>query len=64
MDESRSWKPREVIDRHSVDDMRYWSERMGVTEDELREAIADVGPRVAAVATVFGCVVTDGEVRC
>jgi len=56
-DEPRSWKPKVVIDRRSADDMRHWSERFGVSEDELREAIGQLGPRTATLATQFGCVV-------
>lgn len=37
--EPRSWKPRNVIDRRNAEDLRYWSERFGVSEEELREAI-------------------------
>jgi hypothetical protein len=60
-DEPRSWTPKEVIDRRSADDMRHWSERFGVSEDELREAICEVGPRTATLATQFGCVVPAEE---
>ena len=63
MDEPRSWKPREVIDRKSADDVRYWSRRFGVDEDELRSVIAEKGPRVAALATEFGCVVEAADLR-
>jgi hypothetical protein len=34
-----------------------------VDEEELRETITHVGPSAAAVATVFGCHLKDGEVR-
>jgi hypothetical protein len=37
--EPRSWKPRKTIDRRNSQDLRYWSERFGVSEEELREAI-------------------------
>jgi hypothetical protein len=37
------------------------SERFGVGEDELREAIGEVGPRTAALATRFACVVPPEE---
>ena len=63
MEEARIWKPREVIDRKSADDVRYWSERFGVDEDELRSAIAEKGPRVATLATEFGCVVEAQALR-
>jgi hypothetical protein len=46
-DEPRSWKPKDVVYRHSADDLRHWSERFGVSEDELRRAISEVGPRTA-----------------
>lgn len=61
-DEPRSWKPREVIDRHSGDDLRYWCSRFGVTEDDLRQAIAEEGPRTAALATRFGRVISTEEI--
>jgi hypothetical protein len=38
--------------------------RFKVDEDELLRVVTEVGQRTAAVATVFGCVVEDGEVRC
>jgi hypothetical protein len=60
-DEPRSWKPKEVIDRHNADDLRHWSKRFGVSEDELREEICNVGPRTATLATRFGCVVPPEE---
>jgi hypothetical protein len=63
MDESRSWKPREVIDRHRGDDIRYWADRFGVEEAELLEAISAKGPRVATLATEFGCVVSAEDLR-
>lgn len=62
-EEPRSWKPREVIDRRSAEDLRYWSERLGVDEGTLRETIAEVGPRAAAVATELGCVLPADELR-
>jgi hypothetical protein len=37
--EPRSWKPRKVIDQRNAEDLRYWSERFGVSQEELREAI-------------------------
>jgi uncharacterized protein DUF3606 len=55
----RSWKPKLVIDPHSVNDMRQWSKRFGVSENDLRAAIGEVGPRTATLATHFGCVVPD-----
>jgi hypothetical protein len=63
MDEPRSWKPREVIDRKSADDVRYWSARFGVAKDELLAVIAEKGPRIAALATEFGCVVEPAALR-
>lgn len=60
-DEPRTWKPRAVIDRHSPDDIRYWSQRFCISEDDLREAIAEIGPRSAALATRFGCVISAEE---
>jgi hypothetical protein len=56
-DEHKSWKPREIVDRHKPDDIRYWSERFRISEDELREAVAEIGPRTAALATRFAYVV-------
>jgi len=62
--EDRSWKPRAEIDVSSAHDMRYWAGKFSVSEDALREAVEEVGPNVRSVATEFGCIVTDGEVRC
>jgi hypothetical protein len=39
-------------DRINVDqdyELRYWSERLGVTPAQLRQAVEDVGPMVAKV---------------
>jgi Protein of unknown function (DUF3606) len=46
--ESRSWKPRDVDDQHNAADLRYWSGRFGVSEQELREAIDTRRPIVKA----------------
>jgi len=62
--EPRSWKPSDKIDVSSKRDLRYWADRFHVSEDALREAVEEVGVNVRSVATEFGCVVTDGDVKC
>jgi Protein of unknown function (DUF3606) len=37
--ELRYWKPTEGMERRKAEDLRYWSERFGVSAEELREAI-------------------------
>jgi hypothetical protein len=52
--EAKSWKPRATIDVRKKRDVRYWSERLGVTREELAVIVEEVGERAAAVATVAG----------
>jgi hypothetical protein len=62
--EARTWKPRDEINPRDRREVRYWARRFHTDEDELLRVVTEVGARTAAVATVFGCVVGDGEVRC
>ena len=50
MSEDRHWAVREIDigDRRQVS---YWSRRFGVSPDELINAVDEVGPSAAAVAT-------------
>jgi len=54
--EPKSWQPRDTIDLNRGSDVRYWTERLGVTPEELSVIVAEVGDRAAAVATVAGVV--------
>jgi hypothetical protein len=45
----RGPRDRSRIDVHQSHELRYWSQKFGVTEDELRKAVADVGPMADAV---------------
>jgi hypothetical protein len=40
---------RDRINVNQQHELRYWSEKFGVTPDELRQAVQDVGPTVAKV---------------
>jgi len=61
--EPRSWRPRDEINLRDRREVCYWAQRFGVDEDELLRVIVQVGPRTKAVATEFGQVIEDGEVR-
>ena len=54
--EARSWRPRETIDITRPADVRYWSQRLGVTAEELTDLVDEFGDRAAAVATAAGVV--------
>ena len=45
----RGPRDRSRIDVRQSHELRYWSQKFGVTEDELRNAVADVGPMADAV---------------
>jgi hypothetical protein len=40
---------RARIDVHQPHELRYWSHKLGVTEDQLREAVQQVGPMAEKV---------------
>jgi hypothetical protein len=43
---ARGPQDRQRIDIHQEHELRYWTEKLGVTADELREAVEAVGPMV------------------
>ena len=43
-----AWRPR-TIDIDDEDERRFWSERLCLSQDELRRIVAHVGPRVDRV---------------
>jgi len=45
----RGQQDRQRIDVHQEHELRYWSEKFGVTPDDLKEAIEAVGPVVEDV---------------
>jgi Protein of unknown function (DUF3606) len=45
----RGQQDRQRIDVHQEHELRYWSEKFGVTPDDLKEAIEAVGPMVEDV---------------
>ena len=45
----RGQEDRQRIDVHQEHELRYWSEKFGVTPDDLKEAIEAVGPVVEDV---------------
>jgi hypothetical protein len=45
----RGQEDRQRIDVHQEHELRYWSEKFGVTPDDLKEAIDAVGPMVEDV---------------
>jgi hypothetical protein len=42
------------IDVTQAGEVLYWCEQLGVSEQALRQAVADVGPRVEQVAVHLG----------
>jgi hypothetical protein len=45
----RGPRDRERIDIHQEHEVRYWTEKLGVTPEELRDAVEAVGPMASAV---------------
>jgi hypothetical protein len=45
----RGHPDRDRINVHQEHELRYWSERFGVTPDQLKAAVRAVGPHVSAV---------------
>ena len=43
-------RARKQVNMDDADDVRYWTERFGVPEEELRTAVEHVGPSAEAVA--------------
>lgn len=43
-----------VINAFAENDLRYWAEKWSISQDELRRAIAKVGPRAEALARYLG----------
>jgi hypothetical protein len=53
-DKSKTAADRKRIDVSEDYECRYWSERFGVSADELRQAVERVGPMVDDVARALG----------
>jgi hypothetical protein len=47
---ARGPQDRQRIDIHQEHELRYWTEKFGVSADALREAVQQVGPMVQDVA--------------
>jgi hypothetical protein len=45
---------RQRINVDQEHEVRYWSQKLGVTPEELRTAVKDVGPMAAAVEQRLG----------
>ena len=45
----RGPQDRSRINMQQEHEVRYWSEKFGVTKEQLRQAVAQVGPMVDAV---------------
>jgi hypothetical protein len=50
----RGARDRARIDVHQAHELRYWSKKFGVSEDELRQAVEQVGPMVQNVEGRLG----------
>jgi hypothetical protein len=62
--EPRPSEPRSFTDRRTIDvgddeAMRFWSERLGVPEEEIVEAVKAVGPNATAVLLKLDAPQTD-----
>jgi hypothetical protein len=50
----RGSQDRQRINIHEDYELRYWSEKFGVSKDQLRSAVQHVGPMVHNVARHLG----------
>jgi hypothetical protein len=48
--EPRSFEASRTIDVGDAQAMHFWSKRLGVTEEEIAQAVKEVGPNTTAVA--------------
>lgn len=48
-DEPRSFEAPRTIDVSDQQAMRFWSQKLGVTTEEIAEAVKEVGPNSTAV---------------
>jgi len=48
--EARSFEASRTIDVGDQQAMRFWSQRWGVSQEEIAEAVKEVGPNSTAVA--------------
>jgi hypothetical protein len=53
-DKTKTAADRKRIDVHEDYECRYWSEKFGVSADELKRTVATVGNRVDEVARALG----------
>jgi len=51
---NRGGQDRERINLHEDYEVRYWTEKFGVTREALRDAVEKVGDRADAVAQALG----------
>lgn len=49
----RGRKDREHIDIHEKDDIRYWTEELGVSVERLKELVRKFGPNVKDLRREF-----------
>ena len=49
-DEPQTFEESRTIDISDRRCLRFWSERLGVSEDEIAEVVREVGPNTTAVA--------------
>lgn len=49
-DEPRTFEDCRTIDVTDLRSLKFWSERLGVSEDEIVEVVREVGPNTTAVA--------------
>jgi hypothetical protein len=52
--ENRGPQDRSRINVHESWELQYWSKHLGVTPDELRDAVKAAGPAVSAVRKHLG----------
>jgi hypothetical protein len=53
VDELSSWSPRHLVNIHEQDEIRYWTQTLDVTEEQLRRAVGAVGSDADAIRRFF-----------
>jgi hypothetical protein len=51
---NRGSQDRSRVNVHEEHEVRYWTEKWGITKEKLKDAVAKVGVSVAAVAKHLG----------
>lgn len=52
--QNKGQQDRSRINLHEEHEIRYWTEALGVSKDELEQAVKEVGPSASAVRLKLG----------